>query len=203
MSRVPFTLLVDPAQLAEVERLLAAVPGGVDRVLVTSVNSVSTTGRKEIVREMSRKLTLKQKRVREGTALRRATRQRLEAVITVSGRRIMLIEFSARQTRRGVTYQIERSQGRKLLPSGFIARGRAIRGTVGGGRPMPELVWKRAGKPRLPIFPKRGPSLPVAFERADELQTKVMGGMSDLLERRVWQKVNWLLERGPAGKAAS
>lgn len=183
---VDMDIQVDRAQLAEVERLLASVPGGVDRVMVTSVNSTATTGRKRIVQELGKKLALTQTRIRKDTTLRKAVRGHVAAVITIRGKRIMLIEFQARDTgRRGVTYRIERGGKRARVAEGFIAR--SPRGT--------ELVWRRMGKPRLPIVPLRGPSIPAAFERAEAMQREVLEETAVLLERRIWQKVNWLLEK--------
>lgn len=57
---------------------------------------------------------------------------------TQRGRSLNLINFAARQTAKGVTVQIKRGTGRKLLAGAFIAN---------QGR----TVFQRVGKARLPI----------------------------------------------------
>jgi hypothetical protein len=54
------------------------------------------------------------------------------------GRSLNLINFNARQTSKGVTFQVKKGTGRKLIPGAFIAN---------DGR----TVFIRTGKPRLPI----------------------------------------------------
>lgn len=57
---------------------------------------------------------------------------------TTRGRSLNLMNFSARQTKKGVTIKIKRNGGRKLIPGAFIAnKGRT--------------VFIREGKQRLPI----------------------------------------------------
>ena len=74
-----------------------------------------------------------------------------EAVVFARGKRIPIMAMKAKQTRKGVTY---RSQGkRKLIPSAFIA-------TMPSGH---RSVYKRKGKPRLPIAKLYGPSIPKVF----------------------------------------
>lgn len=83
----------------------------------------------------------------------RPTRDRLRARISISGSRIPLAEFKARQTRRGVTANV--GSGRKLYPHTFLA-------TMKSGH---EGVFGRRGKARLPIDERFGPSLPHVFEK--------------------------------------
>lgn len=61
--------------------------------------------------------------------------------------RISLQHFGARQTRAGVTYQISKTRGRKLIKDAFINSTK-----LHGG------VFKRVGKSRLPIVKPRGVS---------------------------------------------
>lgn len=127
------------------------------------------------VRAVAADLGVPQRRIDDRILLSPATPGRLTAVINVTGRRIPLVEFGARETARGVTYRIG-GQGRSLADRAFIAtmksghRGVFRRLTAAG--PLPK-VGKRAERQRaarlmvgrLPIYELFGPSVPrVAVE---------------------------------------
>lgn len=123
----------------------------IDASTVRALNRTATTVRAAAVKGIRARYNLKAGAIRRQMKLTRATRTRLVSEVVVSGRRIPLIEFSARQVRRGVTVRVTKQ--RKLIRGVFVAR--MPSGHVG--------VFERQGKERLPIRQLFSLSLPQAF----------------------------------------
>lgn len=134
----------------QVRALGARAPLAAARALNRSMASVQTAA----VRDVAADLHIAQKDVRRGFSLERATASTLLARLVVTGRRLPLLAFRARQTQRGVSYDLGR--GRKVAGGAFIATMRS--GHVG--------VFRRRAARRLPILELFGPSLPRVFTAA-------------------------------------
>lgn len=161
----------------QIQALGDRAPLAAARALNRSIASVQTAA----VREMAKDLNLAQKDVRKGLEIKRATRQSLLATLTVTSRRIVLLAFGARQTARGVTYNLGR--GRRLAAGAFIAQMRS--GHVG--------VFRRRGRPRLPLTRElRGPSLPRVFTR-EAIQSARERLAEDLLRKNLAHEVEFLV----------
>ena len=164
------------------------------RALNRTIQQVQTVA----VRAGAADTGLPQRRVRQGMSIQRATTAELRATLTVSGRRIPIIDFGARQTRSGVTYRLP-GGGRTLAPGGFLAT--MMSGHTGAWRrhPLPSTRWSR-GRPRtwtpnLGIVELRGPSLARVFER------KIAGALTTeapvFLEKHLLHEIS-VVERGIA-----
>jgi len=98
----------------------------------------------------------------------------LAATVIASGRSIPLIKYSARQTREGVTVNVQ--HGRRLIRHAFIQvmksghRGVFIRREVRGGTQHVKGITRghsgRNTRHGLPIDELYGPSIPAAFSNA-------------------------------------
>jgi hypothetical protein len=89
-----------------------------------ALNRAATTVRKEASSEIRKVYNLTAAVAKAQMKITRATKYSLEAVVTAKGKPIGLIDFSARQTARGVTVKVRRDSGRKLIPHAFVAAGR-------------------------------------------------------------------------------
>lgn len=113
------------------------------RVLNRVVRSVAVAASKSIREE----LTLPARDVRRALTVRGTRGRLLEARITISGRAVGLVRYRARQVRRGVSVQVKRRGGRKVVRGAFIARMRSghegvFRRQVEGGKRVPRLPIK-------------------------------------------------------------
>jgi hypothetical protein len=135
----------------QVSERLRALGLGMTLAMARAVNRTMQSVRTETVRRLADDVGLPQREIRKSLELRKATRNDLRAELTVSGRRIPLIAFHARQTRAGVSYGLR--GGRGVAPSAFIA-------TMRSGH---RGVFRRRSRARLPIDELRGPSLPHVF----------------------------------------
>lgn len=130
--------------------LRAQSPRAVTRALNRTLDQVATRAGREVSKETG----LPVRRARDAMTKVRATFSLLRALLQVRGFRIPLIQFRARQTKRGVSYTLPR--GRGSAPGAFIR-------TLASGH---RGVFMRKGRARLPIKELFGPSLPKAFLQA-------------------------------------
>ena len=132
------------------------------RALNKTIRPVATAG----IRVMAKEMRVPQKAIRKHSHIRKATFQQKRATITMSGRRIPIMTFGARQTKRGVTYK-GRSGGRQLIPGAFIAT--MPSGHVGVFKRTGQFNRTRsgryAGQRREAIGERFGPSPPHVFVR--------------------------------------
>lgn len=122
----------------------------VKRAIVRAVNRTAKHTERHVVNEIAARVAIKKKDLRPYVKVtKRASIKSQFAEVTLSKQdRIQLIYFGAKQTKKGVTYRIEKKGRRKLIRSAFI--------TTAKGH---TFVTRRVGKARLPIYaPMRGPS---------------------------------------------
>ena len=150
-----------------------------------ALNRLATTVRARAAREISKDMKVKVGTARGAMRIARATRNQLESRVIAKGARIPLIEFKARQTRPGATYDAGR--GRKTLQSGFIA-------TMASGhrgvftRQGPYLVsvkGRYAGQRRQRIYERFGPSIPRVFA-----QERVQTALRQVIAERWGTEIN-------------
>lgn len=188
---VQVDIRIDPVSWRRMRRLLAAVPQGMPRVVSRAINKTAVSARAKVVRALAGLTGLRQKDIRDRMRIRKATYRRWWARIHISPRRIPLIRFGARQTRKGVTY---RGEGRKrqLVPGAFIA-------TMPGG----ELgVFKRSTGQSLPIYERFGPSLGMVYANAQRLADGVLADARSMLDRNIVAQTKLLLEKHAARATA-
>ncbi len=127
-------------------------------IAARAINRTAAAERTQAKRAIAADTGLRAKDVDAALQLERATPNRLQATVSVSGRRIPLIAFGARGPEpsrgrgRGVSYSLPKGRGRH--PQAFIA-------TMKSGR---RGVFVRTTPRRLPITELYGPSLPKSFE---------------------------------------
>jgi hypothetical protein len=155
----------------EVRRSLAAFPRRAEVVLRNSLNDTATHVRAESVRRIRADWNVKADTVRRAMVVRRATQGKLEAEVRTSGAPLPLIAFGARQTKRGVTTQVKKGGARVLVAGAFIA-------TMASGH---RGVFRRVGKPRLPIGERKVISIPSMWQQSID---QVQRDATAYLERR-------------------
>lgn len=161
--------------ISSLRRALNGLGADAVRAEVRALNRTIESVKVQASRALADDTGLTRRAVDRSLSVSRASFSAPEATLTVTGQRIPLIEFGARQTRRGVTYRMP-ARGRSLIPSAFIGRMRS--GHVGvfrresaqgplrprrkrGGRRAPAAGVLMVG--RLPIQERFGPSLPRVF----------------------------------------
>jgi len=185
MAQAAIEVVFDKRQLAQIERAVKGIPRGMPRVVSRAINKTATTARSHLVKRIAGILPIKQKDIRKGMPIYKATLNRWQATIRIIGKAIPLIQFKARQTRKGVTYKKAGADTRALIRSAFIA-------VMPTGR---KGVFLRLGRPRLPIRELYGPSLPSIFENTPGLETETERDIGDLLQHYTQQQIKYLVEK--------
>lgn len=117
-----------------------------NKAVASSLNKTVALARTAMSREIRAEFNMSAATVNQSLRIQRASaaKGRFELSATLSsisrpGRRSLnLARFSARQTRKGVTFKVKRGGPRKLIPGAFL---------INGGN----TVMIREGKTRLPI----------------------------------------------------
>jgi hypothetical protein len=137
------------------------------RARVRALNRTIATANTEARRAIAEDTKLPQNVIEKSLAIRRATFDRPEAVLSATGERISLYEYTRQRKKTG------RPTGRGAVPGAFIAMVKSKK----------IHIWRRLGKsrsrrglpasaPGLPIYPLFGPSLPHVFTNE-----KIMGAL--------------------------
>ena len=184
------TVQVNEKQMKETQRLLANTPRALPKILTRSINKVATKAKTLIIRRVTAELNVKKKHLRNrqkpAVGLKKANYTTLEAIITISGKRIPLSRFGARKTKKGVTYKLTKGRPRKRLRHSFLQV------MTSGHRG----VYRRKGKSRLPIIERFGPSVPVAMGNIRNLAQGVLDEqISSDLKGEINRQVGLVLER--------
>lgn len=129
-----------------IERLGQVAPQRIARAL----NRAGVSARTLMAREVAKDMALPSGTVKSQIITRDARPDKLTVSLEISGARISLKEFSARQTQRGVTANT--GGGRKVYPGTFIM---ARNGHV----------FKRLTRKRVPLGKLYGASLPYVFDK--------------------------------------
>ncbi|MDA8092336.1 MAG: phage tail protein [Betaproteobacteria bacterium] len=157
--------------------------------MTAAINKTGDKARAEMTRQITSEFSIKARDVRAQLILRRASVKgagfvaELEAFGRRGGKRSMnVIHFRARQTAQGVTVQIKKTGGRKLLKHAFIGN---------QGR----TVFMRAGKQRLPIQAVETIDVPQMFNTR-RINTAVLAKIKRELPVEFERALSMLARRG-------
>lgn len=115
---------LDKNDLSEAQRMLYGYKNGFPKAMSRALNKTVTGIRTDMVSLLRSRYNIKATALRKRIVIVRATYAKLAASATSSGQRIHLTDVAGtRQTKKGVSVDVKKSTGRKLIPSAFIARG--------------------------------------------------------------------------------
>ncbi len=201
---------VNQAQIDETKALLGDVKDGAATVLARSMNRANKGIATDSAKEIAKELNLKQATIKKNYALNNATVAKLSANFRSTGRPIPLIEYGACQVKNGVSVQVKKSKGRKVIPMAFIAKMKSghlgvftrKKEYLGTGRPTgtPKSgylytqpgTWSR--RYRLPVEEMYGPRVEDVFSN-DDVMGKVIAGAEDRLQKTMEQQTEYLLKQ--------
>jgi len=193
-------ITVNRRQMRELKAFFAEAPRELQTVLSRAINKVGVTARKRIIDIIAQQIAVKKSDLRNrNVTLRRATYRDLMANIVISGRRIPIFNFGARQTKKGVTYRISRSGGRKTALGAFMesyASGTPIQMRSGHRGVFRRRQLEGHELARLPIEEIFGPSVPVAAENISALtEASLNNVIGSRLEKEITTQVGVILQR--------
>lgn len=149
-----------------VRRALAGLSEATSRTaIIRSLNRAVDAGKTEAVRVTRDELALKAASVREAIRIRKGSTSLLSAAIIIDPKPVPLIDYSARQTQKGVTVRVKKSGGRGLVRGAFIATMRSGHTGVFSRTSKTGVVSKR-----LPIRELFSTSVRQFFKRASAVK---------------------------------
>lgn len=151
---MPATISIDADQIQRLKVMLKGSKPKVAQQLSIAINDTQKKITVKASRAITEELAVKASVVKQKIKGKRATKGDLSAKVTVkASNRLSLREFGAKQNKRGVTYKISKTKGRKLIAGAFQGPKPGVVKISWRGN-----VFKREGKPRLPIVKRSGPS---------------------------------------------
>ena len=151
---MPATISIDTDQLDRLKKLFKDSKPKVAQQLSIAINETQKKITVKASRAITEELAVKSSVVKQKIKAKRATKSDLSAKVTVkASNRLSLREFGAKQNKKGVTYKISKTKGRKLIAGAFQGPKPGVVKISWRGN-----VFKREGKARLPIIKRSGPS---------------------------------------------
>lgn len=199
-AEVSLDVEVNDAQLSDIRRMLGDLSSNAPAVMRRSINKTLTNTKTFSSKKIRENFKVKASRVKEDfKKSQNATNQTLWGVLRCKGTRISLMQFGARQVKKGVTYQIRKRGGRKTIPGGFVATGKNanqlvfVRTNRTGGIVNPFVRYGRLPhRYRFPIRAPLGPSIPTMMEHSlRDIQT--YGG--ERLQVNIGAEVSYALQK--------
>ena len=192
----------DKRKLRQLEKTLRGIPNGMPKVLSRAVNKTASGARTKTVRGVAQEINLKQSGIRKSIRLDKATYSNPQAIVSLTGRRIPLIYFKARQLKKGIKYAIDKGSSSlitydKDTSPVFITkvRGSNAKAAAQFGDGGHTGVFKRMSKKRKSIIELKGPSLPQVFDNADALSDTIKKETAQNLEKNISTQVDLILKR--------
>lgn len=179
------------------------VPKVISRTINDGLAGVKTDASTEI-----RAIITPTKKAVDGTfKITKATVANLTGVFQSTGRPLSLIEFSARQTKKGVSVQVKKANPRKVIAGTFIAKTKSgqkgvfARDWAGFGsyyQPNPRRKIAYAKLPekfRYPLSFRMGPRIPDYFGDKGPVMTNVLKKADDRLHKNLLKEINYELSK--------
>lgn len=188
---VGVTLEFDKQQLAGITRDLAAIKNGASKAQATALNKSVVQGRRIVVDGLAATVTVSKTNIRKRTSIRRATISRLTAVIKILGRKIGLVNYKHRATKRsGATVQVYKAGGAVRLPHVFKAS------SPQGSKHLWERRRQGGGRvPRLPIDRLQGPSLMDVYQKKPSIRVAAERKIAAVMGLELVKAVDALLRK--------
>ncbi len=205
---------VDQTDIRRVKQALWGVRRGTDKALKNAINRTLTQTKKFMVNETHNVLNVKKRRIRKSLRKpRRATQTRLSGSVRSTGRPLNLIEFGARQNKKGVSVKIWRGGSRETIKHAFIFTADHGKKIVAWRAKQPskkydndpsklfttkQKQWMSYGalppKYRFPIHGLTGPRIQDIIEKPD-VRSKIENRSSIQLKKELNYQVEQLLRK--------
>lgn len=195
----------DPRQMDEVKQLLRAMPKAGPRLVARALKRTLRAARTKVVDAIWSELMLKKSDLFQRNNRRRPIQEKLNrrggqvagAEINITGRRIPVSKFRARQLKRGVSYRISRAGSRAKIPDAFVTKFRSGHEAVAARRgPAQRTQRVAAGERRSaepPMIELYGPSIPHVAGRRGEIRFMIREGGHKLLTQHLGDGVEFLM----------
>lgn len=188
------TVKFNERDLRRIRKQFSDFPGAMPKVMSRAINKTAMSARTKAAREIAGVIKVKIGRVRKAIGIKKASYGvwRADVGVDWKGERIPLINFGARQTKSGVSYQINPKTGRKTIAGTFITTVRTLWNKDTKGH---RGVFMRRGKASHPIDQYFGPSIGRVFAGSSEIIRRVTGEANKNLSKNIDVQVALILKK--------
>jgi hypothetical protein len=120
MTASAFAIRIDESDLRNVKAMLSDMKGMATKVTVRALNKTLTGVRTDASSAIRAEITASKSAVDDTFKVEKASSTRLQATIASTGKPLPLIDYSTRQTKKGVSVQVKRTKPRKVIRGAFI-----------------------------------------------------------------------------------
>jgi hypothetical protein len=202
---MPINIHIDPADKANVERMLSGIQNGASRVMIRAINRVLAGVRTDASTEIRKIITAKKKDVDATFKTTSASLANIYAAVESKGKPLPLSSFSTRQTTKGVSVQVRRDRSRTVIPGTFLATFESKHKAVlrrkwretnqAAGAKNKRIAYGRLPRIyRLPVAEKFGPRVPDIMSN-DEVMTPVLKSAGVRLHDRINHELEYELNK--------
>lgn len=176
---------IDAKQLNKLREAVGKAKKSFGKELAGAINAVSKKTKLQIGRDIRATVAMKKDEAERPLSIRAtATPENLKAIVTLKKtKRLGLRHFGARQDKRGVSYKISKTGGRKRVDGGFQGPKPGVMRVKWKGN-----AFKRVGASRLPIVQLKGVSAFGAYAKNELAGPQVEAIQSELtkqMDRRI------------------
>lgn len=201
-----FGVTIDPADLREVELMLAGIQGSYEKVVVSSINTTLTGVKTDTKAEIRKDVTVKAAAIAKTIKVVRASKNKVSGALRSKGGFVPLINYTHSQTKKGVTVQVAKSGKRTLFLGAFIATMKSGHKGIFSREKPPwkthrsnKLPWKRFGFTnrsygRLPINQQFGPRIPGIMGK-DSVMEPILKKAGDRIHKELGRRMNFELNK--------
>lgn len=184
---------IDPTQLRELESTLQGSLKMLPRQVSTAINKTRTRAASIMAKSVVQELAVKQKAVRDVIDKgQRSTPKTLRSKLTlISGERLPLKEFKPRQTRKGVSYKISKTEGRKTIKGAFIVNSLGSHVFTRRGPKRRVRSGRNKGLMKQPIYKKYGVS-PWGVYVKQDVDPNVRRQINEELRKQIAERIRFL-----------
>lgn len=192
---------ISAAGFPDLQGRLAQLGADMPKVMARALNRTIANVRAASVRALVTETGLPLARVRKSVEIERATWNNLVARQFVTGKRITLADFGAREVNKGVAYKLPTHHG--FIPGAFLATMKSGHVGVFKREPLPSVKRSPgAWSLNLPIKVRRGPSLPFVLRNKGVLNP-ILAQANALLEKNLTHEIDFLVSQRTAASDAA
>lgn len=182
-------IIISAGQMDRAKLLLKQIPGGAPKAVVNALNRAAEGARTDAVKKVRDRYFIRAKDVRDTIVLKKASVDNPSVIIRSTGSPIALSKFRvtpsrppAKVRKNPIVVRVVRGGGGPVK-NAFVAR--VASGHIG--------VFHRAGKSRLPIIQRYGPSVPQMLGHESVTQY-IEEQARDRLEKRLDHEIERMLK---------
>ena len=177
-------------QLRGIARDMQDIPKQIPTVMFRGINRTVGPAKTQVTNEIAGQVRMKKSIIKKRIIQTKANRRRWEGTLDISRRRIRLIDWGAKELKRGgISYTIGRAGRSKVADAFFANVMRPGQGESSRG------VFRRVGAARLPIIQLRGPSLGEVFQGSATIVQRVLGWTGKRLVIEIDKQIKYALDK--------